>query len=111
VTFVIENYLKQNPGSLESLPAAQARVIQETLTYASSLNQYPNPDAITAAHALTDKFELTEWELAVINNCKIDDVDECLSLVPSIRKKVEENVIDKDKLEEAFRELKRFQNQ
>ena len=114
VTFILRNYLEQqttNP-SPNPLPPSQAQVLQDTLSYASSLNQYANPDAVNTAHELLHKYaEVSEWEMALINNCKVDDVDECLSLLPTVRGKVERGDMERDKVEELLNELKRFQLQ
>ena len=114
VTFILRNFIEQqqqNP-SPSPLPPTQAQVLHDTLAYTSSLNQYASPEAVNAAHELMGKFvELSGWEMALINNCRIDDVDECISLLPTIRGKVERGEMEREKVEQLLAELKRFQVQ
>ena len=114
VTFILRNYLAQQSASPSPspLPPSQASVLQDTLAYTASLNQYASPDAVNAAHELVHKYsEVSEWEMALINNTRIDDVDEALSLLPTMRGKVERGEMERDKVEELLTELKRFQVQ
>ena len=47
--------------------------------------------------------------MAVINNLKIDEVDECLSLIPTLKQKIESNEIEKETSEQLLNDLKRYQ--
>ena len=114
VTFILRNYLDQQSTLATSspLPPSQSTVINDTLTYVSQLNQYANPDQVNAAHELLQRYpEVNAWELAVINNVKVDEVDECLTLLPTIRVKVERGEIEKERIEELLTELRRYQIQ
>ena len=114
VTFILRNYLDQQStlATATPLPVTQSTVITDTLTYVASLNQYANPDQVNAAHELLSRFpEVNGWELAVVNNVKVDEVDECLTLLPTIRAKVERGDIEKERIEELLTELRRYQIQ
>jgi len=120
VTFILRNHLDQLSREQSSLLSGQSspsssqatQIIQDTLAYTSSLNTYPSPDAVNTAHDLHQHYPaLSEWELALINNCRIDEVDECLSLIPSLREKVERGVIDTQQIEQLLNALKQFQIQ
>lgn len=52
---------------------------------------------------------LDKWELAMLNNLRIDDYEECLTLVPTLRHKVEAEQIDKETVEQILADLKRYQ--
>jgi hypothetical protein len=52
---------------------------------------------------------LDKWELALMNNLKIDDLDECLTLLPTLRAKKEAGQIDTEQIERILADLKRYQ--
>ena len=114
VTFILRNYLDQQStlATASPLPPSQSTVIADTLHYAAQLNQYANPDQVNAAHELLQRYpEVNAWELAVVNNVKVDEVDECLTLLPTIRAKVDRGEIEKERIEELLTELRRYQIQ
>lgn len=53
---------------------------------------------------------LDKWELALLNNLRIDDYEEALTLVPTLKAKVEQEIMDKEMLENILSELKRYQS-
>ena len=60
--------------------------------------------------SLLEKYPiLDKWELAMLNNLRIDDYEECLTLVPTLRHKVEAEQIDKETVEQILADLKRYQ--
>lgn len=53
---------------------------------------------------------LDKWELALLNNLRIDDYEEALTLVPTLKTKIEQESMDKEMVENILSELKRYQS-
>ncbi len=60
--------------------------------------------------------QVSDWEIAVINNCRIDEVEEALALLPTLKAKTEKGpngedpVLDYEQIENLLTELKRYQS-
>lgn len=105
----------------EGKEQAHQQMVQETLNYVRSLNNYQREEAIEEAQGLLLKYPgINRWELAMLNNLRIDDLEECLTLIPTIRQKVEafdngaqvapQHKIDRESLVHLLAELKKYQN-
>lgn len=85
-------------------------LINTTLVYVRSLNNYPNKESIDEAHNLLTKYSfLSEWELALINNLRIDDTEECFALIPTLKLKVNQGLIQAEQVTQLLNDLKRYQ--
>jgi len=98
-------------GATRAPPSAQTQQrMQQTLQYVRALNNYHSQAAVDEAMGLLDQYPmLDKWELALLNNLKIDDLDECLTLLPTLRQKKDEGKIEVEQIERILADLKRYQ--
>lgn len=88
------------------------KLLTNTLSYVNSFNNYDNTEQIESAHNLAIQYNnINEWELACINNNRIDEYDEAISLLPTLRSKVEQGIIQRSEIESLLDELKKYQIQ
>ncbi len=84
--------------------------LQQTLQYVRALNNYHSQAAVDEAMGLLDQYPaLDKWELSLLNNLKIDDLDECLTLLPTLKAKKEEGKIEAEQIQRILDDLKRYQ--
>lgn len=111
--------LKKEEGKAEQHTVPP--MIEQTLIYVKGLNNFLRQEAIEEAQALLAKYpSVSRWELALLNNLRIDDYEECITLVPTLRQKIEAyennaNVpatqkMDRESLNQLLAELKKYQN-
>jgi hypothetical protein len=76
-----------------------ARLLKQTLDYARECQRYKNKEASLEARALSKKYldrfpELHEFEIATLNNLRVETSDEGFSLVPSLISKLTKEQLD-----------------
>jgi len=98
---------KEIPGT-QSAQAQQ--LLTQTLNYVRSLNNYHSQNAVEQAQEmLRGHPALDAWELALLNNLRIDDFEECITLIPTIKTKIDDGRIEKEEMEKILEDLKRYQ--
>ena len=95
--------------------ASNETMLQQTLAYVQPLHNFPDAEQLLTAKQLNEPTDthpqlLTNFEFALICNLSIDDYDECISLIPTIRHKIEQEQITKDQLEQMLADIKQYQN-
>lgn len=88
------------------------KMINDSLSYVHAFNNYSSIVSIDGARKLREQEQyrkISEWEVAVINNNRIDDYEEAITLCPTLRAKVENKEISQETIEQFLVELKRLQ--
>ena len=91
------------------------RMINDTLSYVNAFSNYSSPASIESAYSIRTQRDaykhIDEWEMAIINNNRIDDYDECISLIPTLKEKIHDrHLLTEGDLKDFLNELKRLQS-
>ncbi|KAB1212206.1 DNA-directed RNA polymerase II subunit 4 [Morella rubra] len=74
--------LKHMAGdSLNQLP----RVLEMSLQYVKRFSRFTNQDSIKQVREVLSRYQMTEFELAVLGNLCPETVEEATSIVPSLK--------------------------
>ncbi len=109
VSLILDFELQERQLDTAAANDGAIQLIQTTLEYVRRYNNFPNKASIDSAHALVQKYPITPFELAMLNNLQIDDPDECQSLIPTIGLKVQRGELTMEQIEQLLADLKRYQ--
>lgn len=118
VLLILQHHAKRSEESQSKQTAATQALFTQTLNYVRSLNNYHSQEAVHEAQTILEKYPaIDKWELTMMNNLRIDDFEECITLIPTLKKKLDESeyeidqakVVDKEMIEKILADLKRYQ--
>lgn len=119
VLLILQHHQKRNEDNAKAQSAATQQLFTQTINYVRSLNNYHSQAAVDEAMRLLSQYpSIDQWELAMMNNLRIDDYEECITLIPTLKAKLDASMdgevdpskfLNKEMVEKVLADLKRYQ--